>query len=96
MKALSRISGERINATSCEGDTPLTVGDFMAQYASFVFRPVRAAFQALECTGSGSLECQLSFGLAKDMEGGARILKFTYNENEKSVATSSLQCLDVP
>ena len=85
-----------VDSRSCEGNPPTTVGQFMAQYTSSALRPASRAFQDLHCEGAGILQCRLSFGLAKEVEGGARILEFSYDEENRTVVSASLKCLDIP
>jgi hypothetical protein len=95
-EALFRLADAPIKDWSCEPLPPLTVGAVMGQYSGFSFRPSSTAFQALNCEGQRQMKCILSFGQAKDIEGGARLLTFSYNSETKAVDAESLKCADIP
>lgn len=93
LKALSIASNQQVNADACEKGAPRTIGEFMAEFSVFPQKPTWAAFKRLGCSG---LNCRLSFGQAKDIEGWSRILEFKLNERDRSIASDGTRCLDVP
>ena len=97
VKALIRVADTPIADVACEvnGTTAnrngtsdynkVTVGDFIASFIGWSFKPGRSAFQGLECDGTGTLHCRWSFGQHKTSEGWSRLLEFAYDPGKKQI-----------
>jgi hypothetical protein len=106
-KALTKASSANIPNNQCEFNgtsaakkgsavrNGVTVGDFISSYLNWSFNSGRTSNRSLTCKGSGTLQCEWTFGEDK-YEGWDRILRFQYNEKSQLIEPKSLVCIDVP
>ena len=89
-----------ISNNHCEIEAkPFTVAVFLSHYFEYVNAEPERLSLHFECLDNEGINCSLSFGQKANFlghEGWNRILRFKYDNKQKSIDENTFICIDVP